>query len=47
MAVGTGVGLAVFQLLGIIFQFYFSGYIITEENDFSSGNEEGVTGLYH
>jgi hypothetical protein len=49
MAVGVGVGLAVFQLLGIIFAFYFSGYILQEEQYLSSSSEEDetMTGLYH
>jgi hypothetical protein len=47
MAVGIGVGLAVVQLLYILFAFYFSGYVINEENYFPSSSEEGGTGLYH
>jgi tetraspanin-18 len=50
MAVGICVGLAVFQLLGIIYSFYFSGYIINEDNnvEVSSSSDEDVTpGLYY
>jgi tetraspanin-18 len=45
MAVGIGVGLALLQLLGVIFAFYFSGYILNDDN-FSSDGEEGERGLY-